>query len=110
MSGLRDVFITGAGAYLPGPPVPCDQIEEHIGRVCGRASLLGRRALRWNGVETRHYAIAACGSVTDTNAGMCAKAVRRALDDAGLGLEALDYLAAATTQGDYLVPGHAATV
>jgi 3-oxoacyl-[acyl-carrier-protein] synthase III len=110
MSGLREAFITGTGAYLPGPPVGCDQIEDHIGRVSGRDSLLGRRALRWNGVKTRHYAVRPCGSVTDTNAGMCAKAVRRALDDAGLGLEALDYLAAATTQGDYLVPGHAAMV
>src|SRR5258706_3747410 len=58
----------------------------------------------------RHYAIAGCGSVIDSNAGMCAKAVRRALDDAGLGLESLDYLAGAPTQGDYLAPGHAATV
>src|SRR5258706_11818561 len=99
MGALREVFITGAGAYLPGEPVGCEAIEDHIGRVGGRDSLLGRRALRWNGVKTRHYAIAACGSVTDSNAGMCAKAVRRALDDAGLGLEALGYFAAAPTQG-----------
>jgi 3-oxoacyl-[acyl-carrier-protein] synthase-3 len=36
--------------------------------------------------------------------------VRRALEDAGLGLESLGYLAAATTQGDYLVPGHGVSV
>ena len=105
-----DGYITGTGAFLPGPPVPCEAIEDHIGRIGGRASLVGRRALRWNGVATRHYAIDAAGEITDTNAGMCAKAVRLALDDAGLGLEALDYLAAATTQGDYLVPGHAVSV
>ncbi|MDB5429701.1 MAG: 3-oxoacyl-ACP synthase [Caulobacter sp.] len=108
MNHLRDVFITGVGAHLPGAPIPNDQMEDHLGRVCGRDSLLGRRALRWNGVKTRHYAIDAEGQAFDSNAGMCAKAVRAALDDAGL--ESLDYLASATTQGDWLVPGHGVSV
>jgi 3-oxoacyl-[acyl-carrier-protein] synthase III len=110
MSGLRDVFITGAGAFLPGPPVTNDQMEDHLGRIGGRDSLLGRRALRWNGVESRHYAMRPDGSVSHTNAQMCAEAVRGALDDAGLSRGSLSFLAAATTQGDYLVPGHAAAV
>src|SRR6185503_3626032 len=110
MSGLRDVFITGAGAYLPGAPVPSDQIEEHIGRVCGKPSLLGRRALRWNGIETRHYALDSNGAPFDTNAGMSAKATEAALEHAGLGVRDLEFLATATTQGDYLVPGHATAV
>lgn len=110
MTLLRDAYITGAGAFLPGAPVGNDRIEDHIGRIHGRCSLLGRRALRWNGVRTRHYALDAAGRATDSNAGMCAKAVRAALDDAGLGHADLDYLAAATTQGDYLVPGHGVTV
>ena len=110
MTLLRDVFITGTGAMLPGPPVDCSQMEDHLGRIGGRRSLLGRRALGWNGVETRHYAVTAEGQPTHSNAGMCAQAVRAALDDAGLGREDLGLLAAATTQGDYLVPGHAASV
>lgn len=110
MSGLRDVFITGAGAFLPGAPVGNDRMEDHLGRVHGRDSLLGRRALKWNGVESRHYAMSPDGNVTHTNAQMCAEAVRAALDDAGLERRKLGYLAAATTQGDYLVPGHAAAV
>jgi 3-oxoacyl-[acyl-carrier-protein] synthase-3 len=110
MSALRDVYITGVGAHLPGPPIPIEEMEDHLGRIGGKGSLLGRRALRWNGVKTRHYAIDASGQATDSNSGMCAKAVRAALDDAGLGLESLDYLAAATTQGDWLVPGHGVSV
>ena len=110
MTSLRDAFITGTGAVLPGAPVENDAIEDHIGRICGRPSLLGRRALRWNGVKTRHYALGADGLATESNAGMCAKAVLAALDDGGLGLGDLKYLAAATTQGDYLVPGHGVTV
>ncbi|HXC56710.1 MAG TPA: beta-ketoacyl-ACP synthase III [Rhizomicrobium sp.] len=106
----RDVFITGCGSFLPGEPVCNDGIEDHIGRIHGRPSLLGRRALRWNGIETRYYALDGEGKGFDTNAGMSAKAVRTALGAAGLGVGDLSFLATATTQGDYLVPGHATAV
>src|SRR5690606_29517504 len=72
--------------------------------------LLGRRALRWNGVETRHYALDAEGRPAHSNASMCAAAMSAALEDAGLARGDLSFLAAATTQGDWLVPGHAAGV
>ncbi|HZW14629.1 MAG TPA: 3-oxoacyl-[acyl-carrier-protein] synthase III C-terminal domain-containing protein [Brevundimonas sp.] len=107
---LRDVYITGVGAHLPGPAVGNDRMEDHIGRIHGRDSVVGRRALRWNGIRARHYALATDGTVRDSNAGMTAKAVAAALDDAGLGVGDLRHLATATTQGDYLVPGHATAV
>ena len=59
---------------------------------------------------TRHYALNAAGEPLHSNASMSAQAVRAALDDAGLGREDLQLLATATTQGDYLVPGHASAV
>src|SRR5690242_15455064 len=104
MTALREGYITGAGAFLPGAPVDNEAIEDHIGRVGGRDSPFGRRALRWNGVRTRHYALGLNGQCLHTNAQMCAEAVRGALDDAGLQRGDLGFLAAATTQGDYLVP------
>ena len=107
---LRDVYITGCGASLPGEPVGVGTMEDHIGRIGGRSSAVGRRALRWNGVETRHYAMAPDGTVLHSNASMAAQAVRAALDDAGLSVGDLNHLATATTQGDYLVPGHASAV
>jgi 3-oxoacyl-[acyl-carrier-protein] synthase-3 len=110
MPRLDDVYITGCGAFLPGPPVANADIETHIGRIGGRPSAMGRRALGWNGVKTRHYALDTSGAPTQSNAGMCATAVTAALDEAGVSRAALSFLAAATTQGDYLVPGHAATV
>jgi len=110
MTKLRDVFITGTGAFLPGPAVGVGQMEDHLGRIYGRDSILGRRALRWNGIESRHYAIAADGSVLHTSADMCARAVQAALEDADTELKQLQFLATATTQGDYLVPGHATAV
>ncbi|MEO6380265.1 MAG: beta-ketoacyl-ACP synthase III [Caulobacteraceae bacterium] len=107
---MREVFITGTGAFLPGDPIPNDRMEDFLGQIGGRGSTLGRRALRWNGIDTRHYALDADGRWLHSNASMCAEAVRRALDDAGLGREDLDCLATATTQGDLLVPGHASAV
>ena len=108
--GLQDAYITGCGAFLPGEPVSNDRIEDFIGRIGNKNSVLGRRALVWNGVQTRHYAFEANGGPLHTNASMCAEAVRRALDDAGLSRGDLGFLSAATTQGDYLTPGHAAMV
>lgn len=110
MNVLRDGYITGVSAFLPGAPVDNDRMEDHLGRIAGRDSLFGKKALRWNGVESRHYAMSPDGSVSHTVAEMCARAVEGALDAAGLGRRDLAMLAAAATQGDYLVPGHAAAV
>ncbi len=110
MTELREGYITGVGAFLPGDPVGNDRMEDHLGRIAGRDSVFGKKALRWNGVEHRHYAMAPDGTVSHTNAGMSALAVKQALERAGLAVGDLDMLAAATTQGDYIVPGHAATV
>jgi 3-oxoacyl-[acyl-carrier-protein] synthase-3 len=110
MRALRDGFITGTGIFLPGEPVPNDRMEDFIGLVGGRRSTVGQRALRWNGIETRHYALTPGGEALHSNASMCAAAMTAALRHAGLGREALQYLATATTQGDFLVPGHGSAV
>ena len=110
MVALRDAFITGTGVFLPGEPVGNDRMEDFIGRVGGRNSVVGQRALRWNGIESRHYALSPGGDILHSNASMSAAAVMASLQDAGLGREHLQMLATATTQGDYLVPGHASAV
>jgi 3-oxoacyl-[acyl-carrier-protein] synthase-3 len=104
------VFITGTAAFLPGEPIDNDRMEDFIGRMPSGCSAVGRRALRWNGIRRRHYALDPDGSWLHSNASMCAAAVRGALDSAGLSLSGLDCLAAATTQGDLLVPGRASAV
>jgi 3-oxoacyl-[acyl-carrier-protein] synthase-3 len=110
MTELRDAFITGTGVYLPGDPVTNDRIEDFIGHIGGTRSCVGTRALRWNGIETRHYALNPAGEALHSNASMSAAAVRASLEDAGLGIESLQLLATATTQGGYLVPGHGSAV
>src|SRR5579872_1915274 len=104
------VYITGTSAFLPGDPVGCERMEDFIGRMPAGCSAFGRRALRWNGIQRRHYALGTDGRWLHSNASMCADAVRGALDVAGLDLRDLGCLAAATTQGDLLVPGHASAV
>lgn len=109
-AALRNAYITGSGVFLPGDPVGNDRIEDFIGRVGGRSSVIGQRALRWNGIRNRHYALTPDGTPLNSNASMSAAAVQAALADAGLGREDLTFLASATTQGDYIVPGHASAV
>lgn len=107
---IAPAYITGTAAFLPGDPVENDRMEDFIGRMSAGCSAFGRRALRWNGIQRRHYALDADGRWLHSNASMCADAVRAALDVAGLELRDLECLAAATTQGDLLVPGHASAV
>lgn len=109
-TALRDVYISGVGEFLPGPAIENSEIETYIGRIGGRGSVFGPRALRWNGVQRRHYAFNASGEALHSNASMSAQAVRAALSDARLEATDAGYMAAATTQGDLLVPGHAAQV
>ena len=97
-------------AFPPRRPVANDRMVGFIGRVGGRASSIGPRALRWNGIRTRLYALTPQGEPLHSNASMSANAVQTGLADAGVGREDLQTPATATTQGDYLVPGHASAV
>lgn len=107
---MPDAYLTAAGAYLPGPPVANDGIAARIGVLDGRSEVLGRVALRQNRIVTRHYALDAEGVVTASNAEMAARAVVDAVAKSERVLADVDLLAAATTQGDLLVPGHVSAV
>ncbi len=107
---MKDVFLTGAGAFLPGEPVANDAMPDHLGEIDEQSGRLGRFVLRQNKIQTRHYAISKTGAVTHSNARMAAKAVTAAVAASERVLGDLDLLATATTQGDLLVPGHASAV
>ena len=49
------VYITSTGAFLPGPPVGNDEMEDILGYVDGKKSRLKRRILKATGILTRHY-------------------------------------------------------
>lgn len=107
---IMDVFITAAGAYLPGEPVDNDRIEDVLGLVDGKPSRLKKRILKSNGIKTRHYALDEHGQTTELNEELAAKAVHAALAHSDLTLDDVEMLAAATTQGDVPIPGFASMV
>jgi 3-oxoacyl-[acyl-carrier-protein] synthase-3 len=107
---MKDVYITGVGAFLPGEPVANDDMVGRLGVIDDQSRRLGRFVLRQNKIETRHYAINEAGKVTHSNAQMAANAVGAAVANSERTLGDITFLATATTQGDLLVPGHASAV
>jgi hypothetical protein len=55
MLRLRDAFITGTGAFLPGEPVANDRMEDFIGRIGGRTSSPTSRCRRGRPRRRRSY-------------------------------------------------------
>lgn len=106
----NDVFITGLGKFLPGEPIPNDRMEDYLGRIHGKPSRARRRILEQNQIRTRHYALDTEQRSLFRNSELAALAVKDALARGGVSLEEIDFLAAATTQGDLCVPGFASMV
>jgi 3-oxoacyl-[acyl-carrier-protein] synthase III len=104
-----DVFITGLGKFFPGPPIPNDELEAFLGMIHGRPARAKARVLAQNGIATRHYALDRQQRTLFRNSEMAANAVRDLLARVALAGD-VDFLAAATTQGDLCVPGFASMV
>src|SRR6185436_6396150 len=94
-------YITALGKFLPGEAIDNASMEEYLGRINGRASRARARILKQNGIETRYYAIDKQQKTIFSNAEMAARAVRCAVERAGLQLTDVDFLAAATAQPDH---------
>ncbi|MEU2033799.1 3-oxoacyl-[acyl-carrier-protein] synthase III C-terminal domain-containing protein [Nocardia amamiensis] len=105
-----DAFITATGRFLPGEPVPNDEIEEYIGKAGRASSDLKDQILQNSGIKTRYYAIDKQQQTVYSNTVMAAGAVRDAVERAGLRPEQVEMLAAATTLPDLMGPGHASMV
>ena len=106
----KKAYITSAGAFLPGPPIDNDTIEEILGKVGGKESRLKKRILTQNGIKTRHYALNREGKTTHLNEELAAHAIRDALSRRGRALSDVEMLACGTTQGDLPVPGFSSMV
>jgi 3-oxoacyl-[acyl-carrier-protein] synthase III len=103
-------YITATGAFLPGYPVPNDEIEDYIGKAGRASSDLKDVVLANCGIKTRHYALDKKQQTVFSNAAMAASAVRNAAERAGLGPNEVELLTAATTVPDLVCPGHASMV
>jgi 3-oxoacyl-[acyl-carrier-protein] synthase-3 len=104
------VFINSIGKFLPGEPVDNDTMEEYIGTIGGKASRARKRILKQNGIQTRYYAIDRQQRTLFSNAEMAARAARQAIERSGLDPAEIDFMAAATSQGDFPLPGFASMV
>jgi 3-oxoacyl-[acyl-carrier-protein] synthase III len=107
---MTQAFITALGKFLPGNPIDNESMEEFLGAIGGKASRVRKRILRQNGILNRYYAIDQKQQTLFSNAEMAASAVRIAMERAGLDLDEMDFLAAATSQGDFPLPGFASMV
>jgi len=105
-----NAYITATGSYLPGDPVPNEEIEDYIGKAGRSVSSLKEVTLANCGIKTRHYAIDKNQQTVISNAAMSAGAVRVAVDRAELGPDDVELLCAATTIPDVIAPGHASMV
>jgi 3-oxoacyl-[acyl-carrier-protein] synthase III len=103
-------FITSMGVFLPGEPVDNNTMEDFLGKIGGKPSRARTRVLKQNGIQKRHYAIDRQQKTLFSNAQMAARAVEQAVERAGLTPNDIDFLAAATSQGDFPLPGFASMV
>ena len=103
-------YITATGSFLPGDPVPNDEIEDYIGKAGRSTSDLKDITLANCGIKTRHYAIDKAQQTVISNAAMAANAVRDAAERVGLGPDDVELLCAATTLPDMMAPGQASMV
>lgn len=106
----RQAFITSMGAFLPGPPIPNEGVEEILGRIDGKPSRLGPRVLKSNGIRTRHYAMDREQRTTHQNSDMAAAAASQCLERSALDKDRVEMLAVGSTQGDLPLPGLASMV
>jgi 3-oxoacyl-[acyl-carrier-protein] synthase-3 len=85
-------------------------MEDYLGKIHGKASRTRARILKQNGIQSRHYAMDREQRSLHSNADMAARAVRDVFGKAGVDARSMDFLAAATSQGDYPLPGFASMV
>lgn len=98
------------GRFLPGDPVPNEQIEDYLG-IAGRPSSgLREQTLKNCGIKTRHYAINRNQETVYSNTAMAVEAIRQALDRSELSLDDIELIAAGTTVPDVIAPGIASMI
>ena len=103
-------YITATGSFLPGSPVPNEEIEDYIGEAGRSTSDLKAITLANCGIKTRHYAIDKNQRTVHSNAQLAANAVRVAVERAGVQPDDVELLCAATTIADVMAPGQASMV
>lgn len=95
-------YITSTGKYLPGEPVPAEQVEDYIGAV--GSSEVRDLVIKNGGIKTRHFAIDREQRTTCSNTEMASRAIQAAVEGSDIELSDVEMLAVATSGGDYIAP------
>lgn len=107
---MKDVYITSAGVYLPNSPISNEEMEDYLGRLHGKDSLVKSRILKQNGIKQRHYALNKQQESTHSNAQLAVKAIEAAIAKSEIRSNEIELLSTGTTQGDLPIPGFASMV
>jgi 3-oxoacyl-[acyl-carrier-protein] synthase-3 len=107
---MKDVYINKISVFMPNEAVSNDDMEQVLGMVDDKPSLVKRIVLKSNGIKSRYYAIdPKTGLTTHSNAQLAKNAID-ALIQSGFSLQECDLLACGTTTPDQLLPNHALMV
>ena len=104
-----NVYINAVKKFLPGKPVPNDEMEDYLGKINGINSKARPIVLRNNGIKTRYYAIDKNQNSTYSNAELTAKAIKK-MENEYFKVSDIELLACGTTSPDQLLPSHASMV
>ena len=107
---VKKCYINQIGKFLPGKPIPNEEMELYLGMIDGVPSRVRQKVLNQNKIETRYYALDKNQNTTYSNANMAAAAVRDAIGRSKLTLDDIQLLVTATCQGDLPLPGFASMV
>ena len=101
---MKHVRILSTGGYLPGDPISNEELAQLVGP-------LPPDILEGIQVRTRHWMVdTATGDHNETNCDMAYKAVKQALDRAGVEPAQVELLVLCTASPDYLLPPEATFV
>lgn len=112
MGDLKAVSLAATGVYLPGEPIPFDQIENYLGsfeqasphvkKLSGKLRALSRELI---GIKQCHFALdPTTKQLTESNTSLTTKAINNALGKAGLKANDLDCIIHANFMPDYHTP------
>ena len=107
---MSKVYINNIVAFMPNKAVDNKNMENVLGMVDGKPSLVRRIVLRSNGIKERYYAIdPKTNKTTHSNAQLTAEAIKKLKDD-GFDIDSSELLSCGTTTPDQLLPNHALMV
>ena len=69
------VYINSIASFLPGVPVPNEEMEDYLGLIGGKPSRVKSIVLRQNGIKTRYYGLDKEHKMTYSNAQLAKEAV-----------------------------------